>query len=496
MRLPLRLLEQVTGRTLSADAVAKHLERVGFPVEEIIELLPYDPEILTAQITGRLKDTDDGAYFTAATRDERYIVYCHTDVMAESIVAIAFIKSPLARDVLAGRPDAAALVLIEKDIGLEDERPIILPHDTPLGVQLCDVIESTVLDVEITPNRGDLYSLYGLARELCVLWGGPFSVPAPPPVDVTRAEHPFKLSIEAEDDVHQYYGFVIDGVRVTQSPFWLRWILHAFGVRPVNNIVDISNYVTFLTGQPLHAFDSSRISESCLKVRRANPGERFIAIDHKEYKLSADCLLIADANHPLALAGVMGGEDSEVSENTTGLFLESAEFTQQATRQGIGNTGLTSESSKRFAAGVDGVMVRNAAMVFMDTLAEICPDLVVKGELAYGAPQEKGQVRMGLSKLNSYAAQEMDTDQARKNLELIGFEVEIGPDSLTAKTPSHRNDIAEDVDIIEEVLRLSGYDDLPSRFQVRVEVRGRRHAFSKLLDAIRDFLSGAGFKEV
>lgn len=496
MRLPLRLLEKVTGQDLSADSVARHLERVGFPVEEVIELLPYDPEIRTARITGKLREVDDGVLLTAQTKEELYYVYSHTDVSPESVVAIAFMKSPLARKILAGRDDAAAVVLTERDFGLQDDKPAVLFSDTPLGVLLPDVIESTVLDVEITPNRGDLYSLYGLARELAGLWGERFVTPPLPAVEISSGAHSFRLEIEAEGDVHQYYGFAIDGVRVSESPFWLRWMLHAFGARSVNNVVDISNYVAFLTGQPLHAFDASRISESLVKVRRAAENEGFTAIDHKSYKLSSECLLIADANHPLAIAGVMGGVDSEVSENTVSLFLESAEFSREAARQGIAKTGLRSESGKRFAAGVDSAAVRDAALVFIDTLAEIHPDLTVKGELAYGAPRDKGSVSLGLAKLDAYAAVHVDPEAAKKNLELIGFEIELNADSLNAKVPSHRNDVIEDVDLIEEVLRLSGYDDLPSKFQWCAERRGRRHPLSKRLEQIRSFCSGLGLSEV
>lgn len=492
----MRLLEQVTGRTLSADSVAHHLGRVGFPVEEIIELLPYDPEIRTARITGKLKDAGDGVLLTAETKDERYCVYSRTEVEPESVVGIAFAKSPLAKDVPFKHKDAAAVVVTEKDLGMEDDRPVVLPKETPLGEMLSDVIEATVLDVEITPNRGDLYSVYGLARELSVLWGERFNPPEPVVVDITSTDHPFKLTIEAEGDVHQYYGFIIEGMRVIDSPFWLRWMLHAFGARPVNNVVDVTNYVTFLTGQPLHAFDSARIRGSHVRVHRAAENQGFTAIDHRSYRLSSSCLLIADEDHPLALAGVMGGVDSEVSESTVRLFLESAEFTQQAARHGIEKTGLRSESGKRFAAGVDGAMVLDAALVFIDTLAEINPGLAVKAELAYGTPKDKGLVSLCLAKLDSYAATHIDPETAKKNLELIGFEIELGADVLEAKVPSHRNDIIEDVDIIEEVLRLSGYDDLPSRFEVRTESTGRRHALSKRLDQIRELLSGLGLKEV
>ncbi len=492
----MRLLEKVTGRELSADSVARHLERVGFPVEETIELLPYDPEIRTARITGKLRDADDGVLLTAETKDERYCVYSHTDVASESVVAIAFMKSPLAKDALFDHKDAAAVVLTEEDVGLEDTRPLLLVNDTPLGVQLSDVIESTVLDVEITPNRGDLYSVYGLARELSVLWGECFNPPPPPVVDVTSVDHPFRLTIEAEDAVHQYYGFAIDGVRVTESPFWLRWMLHAFGARPVNNVVDVTNYVTFLTGQPLHAFDAARIRDSVVRVRRANAKERFTAIDHKSYELSQRCLLIADSTHPLAIAGVMGGVDSEVSQSTVRLFLESAEFAPQAARQAIEKTGLRSESGKRFAAGIDGAAVRDAALVFIDTLAEMNPDLLVSDELAYGVHKDKGSVSLGLAKLDSYAATHVDPEAAKKNLELIGFEIKLNADSLKTKVPSYRNDVAEDVDVIEEVLRLSGYDGLPSRFGWCAERRGQRHPLSKRIEQIRNFCSGLGLSEV
>lgn len=491
----MRLLEEITSRELVADQVARHLEKVGFPIEEVIELLPFDPDVRTAQIAGKLKESADGVILTAKTKDESYYVYSHIDVAPETVVLIAFAQSPLAKKALERHKNVAAAVVIEKDLGLEDDAPVILPEGTPLGVPVTEVLDSTVLDVEITPNRGDLYSVYGLARELSVFFGERFEPPQPPYVEMVSSKHPFRLEIEAEADVTQYYGFVIEGIKVRPSPFWFRWRLHALGARPVNNVVDITNYTMFLTGQPLHAFDASLIGKSVVKVRRASPKETFTAIDHKDYRLSADCLLITDEAHPIALAGVMGGVDSEVSEGATGLFLESAEFTPQAARRTITHTGIQSESGKRFAAGVDGEMVRQAALVFMEILAGFCPDLVVKGELVYGKPQPKDQVSLNYVRLDTYAATETDKVKARSNLELIGFDVETSGDSFKAGVPSHRNDMAEDVDLIEEVLRLSGYDELPSRFTVHSDKPGKINQLSKRINLIRDFLIGLGLQE-
>ncbi len=496
MRLPLRLLEQVTGRSLSAHAVAHHLEQVGFPVAEIIELLPYDPAVCTARVSGVLKELDDGFIVTTETGSARHVAYSHRPVLAESIVAIALADSDSAKQILSNYADAEALILVEKDLGLESEQSIIFPSETPLGVGLADVLESTVLDVEITPNRGDLYSLYGLARELSVMWGERFEPPSIQAMGTGEAGHGFRLEIEAKEDVRQYYGYVIDNVKVQESPFWLRWLLHAFGVRAVNNVVDVSNYVMLLTGQPLHAFDASKISSSLVRVRRARPNEAFTAIDHKSYKLSEECLLIADENRPLALAGVMGGLDSEVDTTARRLFLESAEFTPQAVRRSIGRIGLQSESSKRFAAGVDSAMIRAAAQVFTEVLSDLIPDLAFKGELCYGSPLDKGTVKLDYSKLDAYALMQMDRELAKQNLELIGFEVEETPDSISVHIPSHRCDVTEDVDIIEEVLRLSGYENLPSRFVIRSERPGKRHPLAKRLDLVADFFTGLGFSEV
>ncbi len=496
MKLPLRLLEQVTGKSLSAHTVAQHLESVGFPVEEITELLGYDPARVTAQVTGIVADTDDGIILTVENGGERHQAYSHVPVAPESVVGIAMGTSDIAKRVLNGRSTGASVVVLtEHDLGLEGDAPVLLPEGTPLGVPLTEVLETTVLDVEITPNRGDLYSVFGLARELSTLIGEPVRPPEFPRIDVDLDEHKFSLAIEAKADVHQYYGFVIDKVQVKPSPFWLRWILYAFGARAVNNVVDVTNYTMFLTGQPLHAFDGAQIHQSTVKVRRAKPGERFTAIDHKEYKLSADCLLIADAKHPLALAGVMGGEDSEVGPSAIRLFLESAEFDPRSTRYSISHTGLQSDSSKRFAAGVDGTMVRPAALVFIDTLAQLLPDILVSGELAYGSARGKSQVAMSAGKLELYTGKRMDMREAARNLELIGFGVRTDDDGLVAQVPSHRNDVAEDVDIIEEVLRLSGYDDLPTRFEIAGDRGGRRDPVTLHINKLRNLLSGVGLKE-
>lgn len=496
MRLPLRLLEEITGKTFSAHAVAHYLEKVGFPVEEIIELLSYDPAVKTAQVTGLAQTLEDGVVLTVECGEERYYAYSHVEVAPESVVAVALSGSALADDVLKNREGVTGVILTEKELGLADGIPVILPKGTATGVALSDVIESTVLNVEITPNRGDLYSLYGLARELSPLMGESFVVPAKPALDFQPRDHKMKLHVEAVDDIKQYYGFVIEGVRVISSPFWLKWRLHAFGARPVNNVVDISNYVMFLTGQPLHAFDASRVGGSVVKVKRAASGEKFTAIDHREYTLTHECLLIADDNHPLALAGIMGGEDSEVGPATHKLFLEAAEFTSQSARWGIGRTALQSDSSKRFAAGVDGAVTRDAALLFMNLLADISPDIAVLGELAWGNPAEKGNLELEKAKLDSYANMDISLEEAVKNLGLIGFGVQKTGSAIQVKIPAHRNDVTEDVDLIEEVLRLRGYDDLPSRFKIMSETPGRIHDLTRFTNGIRKFLSGLGLTEV
>lgn len=495
MRLPLRLLEELTGTAHSAHTVAHYLSKVGFPVEEIIELLPFDPQVKTAMVEGVVERLDDGIIVTVECGEERFHAYSHTEIASEGIIAIAFEGSPIVKENLGGRDGVSAVVVTEKDLGLDDDYPVILPVGTQTGLPLAEVIESTVLNVEITPNRGDLYSLYGLARELSPLIGESFNVPSAPLLDIVKKEHNFKLSIEADEDIRQYYGFLIEGVKIQPSPFWLRWRLHAFGARPVNNIVDISNYVMFITGQPLHAFDASVIRGGRVRVRRAKELEKITAIDHKTYELSPHCLLIADEDHPLAIAGIMGGEGSEVNAGTKRIFLESAEFVPQPIRFGIGATGLQSDSSKRFAAGIDGAITRDAALVFIDMLQDILADATVSGELAWGSFIEKDTVTLAGEKLDSYASTGIDLKKESRNLELIGFKVEITGKTLFAKVPSHRNDLLEDVDLIEEILRLRGYDDLPSRFIIKTDSPGKTHELSRFLNHLRSFLSGLGLSE-
>ncbi|GEM_PF-3395972 len=495
MRLPLCLLEKVTGRNVSAHEVAAYLGKVGFPVEEIIELLPYDPDLKVAQVTGLLEELDDGVMLSVSTGGASYTAFSHIPIAAETIVGIALGRSQLAKKVINHYPDANALVLTGRDLGMDDDSIVTFPDGTILGEQLTELLETTVLNVEITPNRGDLYSLYGLIRELGAKWGDKFTPPSVDELPVADDAQSFKLKIEAKDDVLQYYGYFVENVKVKESPFWLKWCLHAFGARSINNVVDVSNYVTFLTGQPLHAFDAGLIGSSLVQVRRARENEKFTAIDHKEYKLSEKCLLIADDKHPLALAGVMGGADSEVSQATVRLFLESAHFSANAIRNTIEHTNLHSESSKRFAAGVDGEMVRFGAMMFLDILADLCPSLTVSAEFKYGDTQNKGKVQLSLSKLDAYAATTIDKAIAAKNLELIGFKVALDETCITATVPSHRNDIAEDVDIIEEVLRLGNYDELPSSLVVNTQVSGKLHPHTRRIGQIRDFLTGLGLSE-
>jgi phenylalanyl-tRNA synthetase beta chain len=380
----------------------------------------------------------------------------------------------------------------ELDLAEDAAGLLILSTDAPIGAPLSDIFPpDTVLEVEVTPNRPDLLSHYGIARELAAL----LNLPAPRLPGISAVfdrvrEDSGIVQLEASDGCPFYAARLIRGIRVGPSPGWLRQKLESAGLRSINNVVDVTNYVLLELGQPLHAFDLAKIKAGIV-VRKANSGERLLALDEKEYELDTDDLVIADHERALAIAGVMGGDQSGVSATTTDMLLEAAYFNPGFIRRTSRRLGLISESSFRFERGVDPEAVLLASARATDLLLET----------AGGKTDERVVIAGSVPKLNRVV--EMRPDRCRK---LLGMEV---PDSANLlsrlglkpaggdrwEVPSFRQDLTGEADLIEEVCRMAGVQKIPSRlFASATESSASDRAHDDLMQ-LRQKLAGLGLFE-
>ncbi|HMI91239.1 MAG TPA: phenylalanine--tRNA ligase subunit beta, partial [Polyangiales bacterium] len=354
-------------------------------------------------------------------------------------------------------------------------------------------LHDTVYELSLTPNRPDCLGHIGLARELCALYGAPFALPEPRAIARLAAAEsgtwpqassvfalplgnpapalansgfaPVRVEIADGARCPRYGAALVHGVTVGPSPFWLRHRLHVLGLRSISNVVDATNYVLLLWGHPIHGFDYERLHDSRIAVRLARAGERMRTLDGVEHTLTDDDLLICDGQAPVALAGVMGGADSEIRVSTTRVLIECAYFDPRSVRRTSKRIGLHTDSSHRFERGVDPAAVRAVLASAAALIAEVGGGTAIADALDVVAqPIERRALRLRLSRVGALLGAPMAAERARSLLLSLGCEVKPGAsaDELAVQPPTHRPDLGREVDLIEEVARLQGYDVLPT----------------------------------
>jgi phenylalanyl-tRNA synthetase beta chain len=366
-----------------------------------------------------------------------------------------------------------------------------------------------VLDVEVTSNRTDCFSHVGLARELAALTGGTFT---PPKIAIqegaTAVGGPAGVgggaAVEVQDAAGcpYYSARVIRNVKVGPSPEWLQQRLAAIGLRPVNNVVDVTNYVLMELGQPLHAFDYDGLAGHRIVVRRAGKGEKLQVIDGREYALEPSMLVIADAEKPVAIAGVMGGKATEVTEQTTTVLLESARFDPLSIRTTSRALGLKSDSSYRFERGIDPTMAEAASRRAAQLILQVAGGDLAQGVVAVGAAKAQApQVTMRMRRFREIMGISLSPDRAMAILSALGFAVwtnEQGTgeadDEICVRVPPHRLDVDREIDLIEEIARVHGYGHVPTLDRVTHAVKPEP-VREKAARVIRSALVEAGFSE-
>jgi len=367
--------------------------------------------------------------------------------------------------------------------------------------------DDTAIDLEVTSNRPDCLGHLGVAREISVLWGQPLKAPQPQPEgsgpSVTKQT---SVAIEANDLCPRYTARLIKGVKVGPSPEWLQKRLTTLGVATVNNVVDITNYVMMENGQPLHAFDFAKLKGGSIVVRRAKRGEPFEAINHKQYELTGDEVVIADAERPVALGGVMGGADTEVSDATTDVLIEAADFAPLAIRAAARRHVLFSPSSYRFERGVDPEGIdwasrRCCELILELAGGELCEGVVDVKSGAWVEPADRtfdggrDHIKLRYEQLPRVLGIDIPRDEVAKILTDLGCtETHNCEKCLKVVPPTWRADLTRECDLIEEVARIHGYDQIPTATTLPIFPSAKRRE-DVVTEQVRSLLIGAGFDE-
>lgn len=377
----------------------------------------------------------------------------------------------------------------------------ILPDDIPIGADVANILnlDDVVLELGLTPNRADCLGMINVAREVAALTGGKLHLPeAEASEEDGECARLTRIEIEAPDLCKRYVARLIKDIKIEPSPLWMQQRLIAVGVRPINNVVDVTNYLMMELGQPLHAFDFDTLKEQRIVVRRAREGEEITTLDGQLRKLSPEMLVIADSERAVAIAGVMGGLDTEVTEKTQRILLESAYFHGTSIRRTSYALGLRSESSMRFEKAVDIEQGRFVADRAVQLLAEIGAGLPVDGCVdCYPLQEKKQPIKLRFKKVNQLLGTQIPLETMEDILNSLQIEiVEKNPEGWLLLPPSYRRDLEIEVDMIEEIARLYDYAKIPTTLPEGVSTQGMRTNEQKLQYKLRKTMVAQGLMEV
>ncbi|MGQ9688871.1 MAG: phenylalanine--tRNA ligase subunit beta, partial [Desulfobaccales bacterium] len=512
MRLPLNWLREFVDVPLDPEQLADRLTLVGFEVEGLEHITPDFSGVVVGRAVRVNPHPNADRLTVVEVEDGRrtYQVVCGApDVTAGRVYPFAppgalisegrQLKAVKLRGVLS-----EGMLLAEDELGVSTDHTtlMVIPQDLPLGADLAEALHfaDVVLEVAVTPNRPDCLSVLGLAREVAALCRRPLRLPE---IDFPEAEEPIdrfaKVTILDPVACPRYAARLVTNLTVRPSPFWMRHRLKLAGLRAINNLVDVTNYVLLELGQPLHAFDFDRLGGGEIVVRLPRPGEEsFVTLDEQERRVDPETLFICDAARPVALAGIMGGRDSEVTPDTNRVLIESAYFNPPHIRRAAKRLGLSTESSYRFERGVDPDGVIRALERAAQLMAALGDGQVLKGRIdVYPTPVPRPRLTLRISRTN----QVLGTNYSKETIEGLLRDLhlpffDLDGDSLAVQVPSHRGDVEREIDLIEEVARLGGYDKIPVTLPQGVVAVPRPEPLTRLGRQAKEILLGQGFFEV
>jgi phenylalanyl-tRNA synthetase beta chain len=517
LRVSYKWLQEYVEVDISPYELAEALTLAGLAVESIEEPGKDIQKVYTGKIL-KIENHPNAdklviCQVTVGGEENLQIVTGAPNVREGQVVPVAVVGAKLAGGLAIKKAklrgvESRGMLCSGQELGLDpDTMPadqahgiMILPPDTPVGLDVKPLtgLDDVILGLELTPNRGDCMSMIGVAREVAAILKKPLKVP---PVNLNEAapapEDRVQVDIEEPDLCRRYVARLLKNVRVGPSPAWMQQRLRAAGVRPISNVVDVTNYVMMELGQPLHAFDYHKLRDGHIIVRRAARDEKIVSLDKAERRLSSDMLVIADPDGPVAVAGVMGGLYSEVTGDTTAVLLESAYFKPVSVRRTSRDLGLRSESSSRFEKGIDITGCRQAADRAAALLVEMgaadAVDIVVDN---YPEPAAEKTILLRPERVNHLLDLQLTGTEISALLARLHFKVQDDEKGLMVTVPGHRPDVSIEVDLIEEVARLYGFNKVAGTLPVGAITRGARTYSQELALRVKNYFSRGGFSEV
>ncbi|MBU1277421.1 MAG: phenylalanine--tRNA ligase subunit beta [Proteobacteria bacterium] len=513
MLVPLKWLRELVDCDLAATDLADLLTNSGLEVDAVIDRHPGLEKVVTAKVLA-VSPHPNADRLRLATVDcgggRQETVVCGAPNLTEGMAApLALVGAKLGPD---GQEVAEAkirgvvsrgMLCSERDLGLSEDHGGLMVLDPGLeaGLPLAGVLnlETEVLEISITPNRGDALSILGIAREIAALLGKELRLPPCDP-DEHQPGIEGQATVELADPqaCPRYAARLVEGVKIGPSPLWMRDRLMACGIRPISNVVDVTNYILMELGQPLHAFDFANLAGGKIVVRLAAEGEKFVTLDGLERTLTADTLMICDAERAVAVAGVMGGLNSEVTDETADVLIESAFFDPLSIRRTSKRLGLSTEASYRFERGIDLAGCARAAGRAALLMNQLAGGRVAAGIVdAYPAPYQAPRLPLSVSRTARYLGLPLTRQQVVEPLERLGLAVSDGPDpdTIVAEPPAARTDLERPVDLTEEVARVVGFNNIPAHMpQAGIEAPPRPWE-QRVRALARDALAAQGLDE-
>jgi len=509
MRVPFNWLKEFTPLSVAAEELGEILTMRGLEVEGIERCQPAFTDVYVGTIVdlSRHPSADKLSICSVDTGKEVLPIVCGAPNVAKGLkVPVAVPGARLADNTTIAKRElrgveSSGMLCSEKELGLSEDHSgiFILPDDTATGVSLGTIleIEDSVLDVNVPPNRGDLQSILGIAREAAAIFNLPLTLPSFTLAETEDLGDLIDLVVHDRQACPRYVLRLIKDISIVPAPFWMRSRIAKSGMRPINSIVDVTNYVMLELGQPLHAFDYEKIGARRIEVKSAGEKLVFRTLDGIDRKIEAVDVLICDGAGPVALAGVMGGENSEISPSTRHVALESAFFDPLSIRRTARRLDLRSEASSRFEKGIDMEAVDYCSRRAMDLMFRTSGGRVFRGSKeVYEKPPQR-LIPLSLARAEEIVGTRLDQGAILKALDSIGIhQTEVKTDQAVFAIPSFRHDVTEYCDLIEEVARIVGYDNIPATVPVSSLLPVTRQKKDADIDSAKGYLTACGFFEM
>lgn len=505
-----------------AQELADELTQAGIPVEEVLSMDPGLKKIYTGKIVEITKHPDADKLQVCQVQclseegEEitKQIVTAATNVAVGQIVPVAYHKSRLAdgTEIKKGKlrgvtSEGMFCSVAEFGISSDLVRPeeaqgiYIFPEGTPIGLDIKEalMLDDTVYEFELTANRADCFSMVGLSREFGIMTNQKALFPVIMVNETGESiEGKASVAIEAHDLCTRFTSRLVTNVTIEPSPLWMQNRLRNSGIRPINNVVDVTNYVMLELGQPMHAYDYDCVADHTLIARRAKAGETLTTLDGNERELDESMLIIADTKGPIGVAGVMGGLTSEVTDKTTNVLFEAAVFNGPSIRRTSKALGMRSEASGRFERGVNHKYTAYAIDRAAQLLQQICPSCKVSVGVidVYPEPVEQRTVTFTAEQINDYLGTSIEKDRMIDILTKLEFGITVSGDTIEALVPTWRDDVTGMPDIAEEVARIVSYDNIAPTIPVALLSSGGMTPKKALTKEVTHYLAHAGLSQI